>query len=85
MQIVNVDKPGFDTANYGVRADLMRYADNWETVPMSENDLAAYLKKTSHSERLKALGIEADIEFCLQTDLTTAIPILEGDKLVKLI
>jgi hypothetical protein len=45
VQIVNVDKPGFDTANYGVRADLMRYADNWETVPMSENDLAAYLQQ----------------------------------------
>jgi len=49
-----------------------------------KNDIDEYLKKTSHSERLKKLGIEKDIEFCLQTDMTTAIPVLYGDKLVKL-
>ena len=57
----------------------------YDLFQIGKNDISAYLKKTSHSERLKALGIEADIEFCLQTDLTTAIPILDGDKLVKLI
>jgi len=49
-----------------------------------KHDINEYLKKTSHSERLKKLGIEKDIEFCLQVDLTTAIPFLDGDKLVKL-
>ncbi|MGN6395551.1 MAG: 2-phosphosulfolactate phosphatase [Mucilaginibacter sp.] len=49
------------------------------------NDINGYLKKTSHSERLKKLGIEKDIEFCLQVDLTTAIPVLEGEKLVNLL
>ena len=49
-----------------------------------KHDINEYLKKTSHSERLKKLGIEKDIEFCLQVDLTTAIPVLDGDKLVKL-
>lgn len=48
------------------------------------NDINAYLKKSSHSERLKKLGIEADVAFCLQVDQITAIPVLEGDKLVKL-
>ena len=47
-------------------------------------DLGSYLKKTSHAERLKNLGIEKDIAFCLQVDLTTAIPVLEGDKLVRM-
>jgi len=51
---------------------------------IAKDDLNGYLKKTSHSERLKALGIEADIEFCLRVDLTTAIPVLEGDALVRL-
>ncbi len=51
---------------------------------LAKGDLRAYLKKTSHSERLKKLGIEADIDFCLNVDITTAIPVLEGDKLVKL-
>jgi 2-phosphosulfolactate phosphatase len=48
-------------------------------------DINGYLKKTSHSERLKKLGIEKDIEFCLHVDLTTAIPVLDGERLVRLI
>jgi 2-phosphosulfolactate phosphatase len=52
---------------------------------LAKGDLDAYLKKTSHSERLKKLGIEADIAFCLQVDITTAIPVLDGEKLVKLV
>ncbi|SDT61503.1 2-phosphosulfolactate phosphatase [Mucilaginibacter mallensis] len=52
---------------------------------IAKSDLDTYLKKTSHSERLKKLGIEADIAFCLQVDITTAIPVLEGEKLVKLV
>jgi len=51
---------------------------------LGKNDLNAYLAKTSHSERLKKLGIEADIAFCLNVDITTAIPVLEGEKLIKL-
>ncbi len=51
---------------------------------LAKNDLDGYLKKTSHSERLKALGIERDIAFCLNVDTTTAIPVLNGDILVKL-
>lgn len=51
---------------------------------MAENDLPGYLQKTSHSDRLKKLGIEADIAFCLQVDLTTAIPVLNGEKLIKM-
>ncbi len=51
---------------------------------LGKNDLNLYLQKTAHSERLKKLGIEEDIKFCLQVDLTTAIPVLKGEKLVKL-
>jgi 2-phosphosulfolactate phosphatase len=51
---------------------------------IGKDDINLYLKKTSHAERLKKLGIEKDIEFCLQIDLTTAIPVLEGERLVKL-
>lgn len=51
---------------------------------IGKHDINQYLKKTSHAERLKKLGIEKDIEFCLQVDLTTSIPVLEGDRLVKL-
>jgi 2-phosphosulfolactate phosphatase len=51
---------------------------------LGKSDINLYLKKTSHAERLKKLGIEKDIEFCLQVDLTTAIPVLEGEQLVRL-
>jgi 2-phosphosulfolactate phosphatase len=51
---------------------------------LAKNDLNLYLQKTAHSGRLKKLGIEEDIKFCLQVDLTRAIPVLEGEKLVKL-
>ena len=51
---------------------------------LAKNNLDQYLKKTSHSERLKQLGIEADIAFCLQVDVATAIPVLDGERLVKL-
>ncbi|MVN92153.1 2-phosphosulfolactate phosphatase [Mucilaginibacter aquatilis] len=51
---------------------------------LGKEDITQYLKKTSHGERLKKLGIEKDIAFCLQIDLTTAIPVLEEEKLVKL-
>lgn len=49
-----------------------------------KSDLAGYLSKSSHGERLKKLNIEKDIAFCLQIDTITSIPVLVGDKLVKL-
>jgi 2-phosphosulfolactate phosphatase len=52
---------------------------------LGRHDLNAYLAKTSHGERLKKLGIEADIAFCLNVDITTAIPVLEGERLIKLL
>ena len=51
---------------------------------IAKTDLPGYLAKTSHSERLKKLGIEKDIAFCLNIDITTSIPVLQGEKLVKL-
>ena len=51
---------------------------------LGKNDLNAYLAKTSHSERLKQLGIEKDIAFCLNVDMTTSVPVLDGERLIKL-
>ena len=69
------------TSNY--KLDDPSIAAN-DLFQLGKNDLNLYLQKTAHSERLKKLGIEEDIRFCLQVDLTTAIPVLEGEKLVKL-
>ncbi|HEY0899171.1 MAG TPA: 2-phosphosulfolactate phosphatase [Sphingobacteriaceae bacterium] len=52
---------------------------------MAKDDLKGYLQKTSHSERLKKLGIEEDIRFCLSVDICKSIPVLDGEKLVKML
>ncbi|MDN3583494.1 2-phosphosulfolactate phosphatase [Mucilaginibacter flavus] len=57
----------------------------YDLFQVGKHDINGYLKKTSHGERLKKLGIEKDIEFCLQVDVTTAIPVLDGERLVKLV
>lgn len=67
----------------GFKPDDAAIAAN-DLYEIGKGDLNAYLAKTSHSERLKKLGIEADIAFCLNVDLTTAIPVLQGERLVKL-
>jgi 2-phosphosulfolactate phosphatase len=83
-----------DTLFAGAVADQLKHANFTlddaaiaanDLYQIGKSDINQYLKKTSHSERLKKLGIEKDIEFCLQVDLTTAIPILDGDKLIKLL
>lgn len=51
---------------------------------LAKEDLNLYLKKTSHSERLKKLGIEEDIAFCLNQNITSSIPVLEGERLVRM-
>lgn len=51
---------------------------------LAKDDLRAYLKKSSHNHRLEKLNIEEDVKFCLQVDICEAIPVLVGEKLIKL-
>ncbi len=51
---------------------------------LAKDDLRKFLRKSSHSNRLKELDIEKDVVFCLQTNICNAIPVLEGDALVRL-
>jgi 2-phosphosulfolactate phosphatase len=43
-----------------------------------------FLHSSSHAERLAAMGLKADIKYCLQVDKTKVIPVLDGKHLVKL-
>lgn len=43
-----------------------------------------FLYNSSHAERLAAMGLKADIKYCMQVDLTKEIPVLEGKHLVRL-
>ena len=45
VQIVAIQRPGFSSGSYSVQARLLRYADAWEKVALSETELKAYLKK----------------------------------------
>src|SRR6202012_520872 len=45
VQITSIQKPGFDTPNFAVKADLLRYADVWEKVALTEKDFNAYLQQ----------------------------------------
>jgi 2-phosphosulfolactate phosphatase len=49
-----------------------------------KTDIVNFLQKSSHVKRLKRLGIEKDIEFCLTSDQYEVIPFLKGDKLIKM-
>lgn len=51
----------------------------------AQDDINGYLAKSAHSERLRKLNIEADIAFCLQKDIVDAIPVLDGDRLIRLV
>jgi 2-phosphosulfolactate phosphatase len=43
-----------------------------------------FLRNSSHTERLSAMGLKNDIKFCLTLDYTEIIPVLEGKYLVRL-
>jgi hypothetical protein len=45
VQVVAVQKPGFDSGNFSLQARLLRYLDQWERLPLSEKDFVAYLQK----------------------------------------
>lgn len=50
----------------------------------ARTDLKAYIGKSAHSHRMLALNIEEDVNFCLQQNICSAIPVLSGDDLVAL-
>lgn len=50
----------------------------------NQSDLLGFVSLCSHVQRLKNLGIQKDIEFCLQKDVYEVVPILQNGKLVKL-
>ncbi len=51
---------------------------------IAKADLLTFLWQSSHVRRLEKLGIHEDIEFCLQYDTYTALPIWRHDRLVDL-
>lgn len=50
----------------------------------ARDNYLGFLKSSSHRRRLKRLNLNEDIKYCLSPNQSTAIPILVGDKLVKM-
>ncbi|MFA6923544.1 MAG: 2-phosphosulfolactate phosphatase [Bacteroidales bacterium] len=59
----------------------MASLDLWN---VAKKDLIGYVQKFAHRERLRKLGLDNVIEYCFTKDVTDIIPVLDGDKLVKL-
>lgn len=51
---------------------------------LAKDNLRSYLYKSSHSQRLKELNIEDDIQFCLKQNICSVIPELQDGKLVAM-
>lgn len=51
---------------------------------IAEKTPARFLAKASHKQRMWKLGLKDDIRYCLQTDMTDVIPVLENGALVKM-
>ena len=43
VKIQSIETPGFSQADFRIVADLLRYADDWETIPISTQNLVNYL------------------------------------------
>lgn len=52
---------------------------------LAKEDIASYIKKSSHSSRLKKLQIEKDVNFCLQQNIVESIPVLKNGRLIRLL
>jgi 2-phosphosulfolactate phosphatase len=51
---------------------------------IARGDLYGFLENSSHRKRLARLHIDKDIRYCLRPNQTRVIPVLKGDRLVKL-
>lgn len=49
----------------------------------AKNDLYEFLGESSHRKRLSRMNMEEDVIYCLTSDLTNIVPVLEGDVIVK--
>ena len=49
VHVTDIGKPDVGNPNYRMTADLLRYTDKWETIGVSEDELAAYLQQNKNS------------------------------------
>jgi 2-phosphosulfolactate phosphatase len=90
--VFNLEDPIFSGSLAQLLLDSNQYESNCDSLFASmqllksaEGNLFNYLSDSSHRRRLKSLNMEDDTRFCLKPPVTSdIIPILKGDRLVKL-
>lgn len=85
---VNLEDTLFAGALAEALSDVFLLADDSgivakELYNIAKDNLKEFLKESSHFKRLKNLGIDADIDFCLKEDVYEVLPILKEGKLVN--
>lgn len=84
-----------DTLFAGALAELLLMEDSFYTIcdstlasldlwMVARHNLTAYIDKAAQRHRLKKNNLDDVIEYCLSTDLTSVIPILKENYLVRL-
>jgi len=69
------------TGNYATICDSTHAAmDLWS---IAKNDLRGYIEKAAHRSRLREKKLDDCIDFCLQHDFTTFIPIFQDGRLIS--
>lgn len=70
----------------GAERELDDAAQAAETLYLeARHNLSAFLSKASHGKRMQRLNITRDIDFCLEEDQVSVIPIMQGNRLVCLV
>ncbi|MCC9135656.1 2-phosphosulfolactate phosphatase [Pontibacter silvestris] len=72
-----LDLAQFSSANDATLAALHLYKK-------ANSDVLSFLNDSSHVQRMKRLGIQKDIEFCLQHNVYDVLPVWKKDRLVDL-
>jgi len=71
----------FDTGHFNTECDSVKAAlDLWS---LASEDLAGYLSKSSHRNRLKHLVSDEDFQYTVALDSNRVIPILQDDYLIN--
>ena len=73
----------FESKNFTTKCDST-YAviDIWS---LAKADLNGYIEKAAQKHRLKKLGLDDVIGYCLTMNITSVIPVMEGDRIVPLL
>ncbi len=77
-----LSKNFLDSKIFTTKCDSVYAAiDMWS---IAKDDLNTYIEKAAQKHRLKKLGLDDVIGYCLTLDITSIVPILNGDRIISI-